>query len=330
LAPFALCCLAGAAHAQSVARIEIRPIETVTLKTQQVLTGDRNGEPVAIAGELRLPKAGNERFPALILLHGSGGVSSAVDRWAQELNALRVAAFILDSFSGRDITSTADDQSQLDTLAMLVDAYRALALLARHPRIDPNRIGIMGFSKGGVAAVYSSNLRFQKMYAPAGVQFAAHIGLYTPCNTVYRDDNRTTEAPIRLFHGVADDYVAIGPCRDYVARLKRAGTDAVLTEYPDAGHGYDKFRLKEPMTLARAETTRNCTWTEADNGAVVNAKTGAAFSRDDPCVERGAHVAYNAAATEATALAVREFLTATFKLDEAKLERAKLEGARLE
>jgi hypothetical protein len=46
-----------------------------------------------------------------------------------------VAAFILDSFSGRGISNTANDQSQLDSLAMLVDAYRALGILAQHPRL---------------------------------------------------------------------------------------------------------------------------------------------------------------------------------------------------
>jgi len=97
---------------------------------------------------------------------------------------------------------------------------RSLGSLAQHPRIDANRIGIMGFSKGAVAAVYSSNQRFQKLYAPEGVKFATHVGFYTPCNTTYRDDDKTTRAPIRLFQGIADDWVAIGPCRDYIARLK--------------------------------------------------------------------------------------------------------------
>jgi len=45
--------------------------------------------------------------------------------------------------------------------------------------------------------------------------------------------------PIRLFHGDADDWVAIGPCRAYVQRLKAAGADATLTEFPDAVHAYD-------------------------------------------------------------------------------------------
>ena len=40
-----------------------------------------------------------------------------------------VAAFLLDSFTGRGIVQTVTDQSQLGSLAMIVDAYRALDLL---------------------------------------------------------------------------------------------------------------------------------------------------------------------------------------------------------
>src|SRR5215468_6936256 len=237
VATIALC--GDHAGAQNVARIELQPIQTVTLKTQQILTGDTDGAPATLAGELRIPKPGSDRLPAVILIHGSGGVGGNVDAWAKDINSLGIAAFILDTFSGRGIVSTVNDQSQLDSLAMTIDAYRALALLARHPRIDPERIAVMGFSKGAVPAVYSSNERFRRLYNPANVEFAAHIGLYTPCNVQYRDDDKVTRAPIRLFHGIADDYVSIVPCRGYVERLKRAGANVVLTEYPDAHHGYD-------------------------------------------------------------------------------------------
>jgi len=191
----------------------------------------------------------------------------------------------------------------------MVDAYRALALLARHPRIDPARIAVMGFSKGAVAAVYSSNERFRKMYAPANVTFAAHIGLYTPCNVSYREDDRVTGKPIRLFHGIADDYVPIAPCRSYVERLKKAGADVSLAEYPGAYHAYDNFTITAPVKFPQGQTTRNCLIQEADNGQVVNAKTSQPFTLKDPCVELGPQVAYNAAAYQATVLAVKEFLS---------------------
>src|SRR5262249_31772145 len=171
-----------------------------------------------------------------------------------------------------------------------------------------------GFSKGAVAAVYSSNERFRKLYAPDGLQFAAHIGLYTPCNVRYKGDERTTGKPIRLFHGIADDWVSIEPCRSYVARLRSGGAQASLTEYPGAYHAYDAFMLKEPVKYPQAQTTRHCWLEEGDQGAILNSKTGKPYDLSDACVEHGTQVVYNAAAHEATVKAVKEFLVATFRL----------------
>lgn len=291
-------------------RFEMRPVETVTLTTQQFLTGEKNGKPEILAGELRIPTPGTDKLAAVVLIHGSGGASSLHERWVQELNGIGVATFLLDSFSGRGIVSTVNDQSQLDHLAMMVDAYRALGSLAEHPRIDPNRIAVMGFSKGAVAAVYSSNQRFRKLYGPATVEFAAHIGLYTPCNVTYRDDTMVTGKPIRLFHGMADDWVSIEPCRAYVARLKNAGADAILAEYPGAYHAYDAVSLKEPAKYPQAQTTRHCLLAEGDAGDILNSKTGAHYALNDPCVERGTTVAYNEAATADSTKAVKELVSA--------------------
>ncbi|HEX9431200.1 MAG TPA: dienelactone hydrolase family protein [Burkholderiales bacterium] len=302
------------ATAQTFARMEVRSIDSVTLTGEQFLTGDTKGKPVMLAGELRIPRPGNDRLPAVILVHGSGGVNASHERWAQELNSIGVATLILDTFSGRGIVSTVNDQSQLHSLAMMVDAYRALGALAGHARIDPERIAVMGFSKGAVAAVYSSNERFRKLHAPGNLQFAAHIGLYTPCNVRYKSDERTTGKPIRLYHGITDDWVAIEPCRAYVARLQSAGAPATLTEYPGAYHAYDAFMLKEPIKFPQAQTTRRCFLEEGQNGAILNSKTGKAYELNDGCVEKGTQVAYNAAAHEATVKAVKEFLVATFRL----------------
>lgn len=304
------------AAAQGVARIEVHPIESTTLSQPEFLTGQKAGKPAHIAGELRLPRGqAAARFPAVILVHGSGGINPAADRWAQDLNGIGVAAFILDSFSGRGITSTVNDQTQLDSIAMTVDAYRALAMLAEHPRIEPKKIAIMGFSKGAVAAVYSSVTRFKLMHGPADVSFAAHIGFYTPCNVTYRGDDKVTGAPIRLFHGIADDYVSIEPCRTYVSRLKAAGADVSLTEYPDAYHAFDNFSYPPGLVdVPQGQTTRNCLIEERDNGLTYNAKTGQPYTLKDPCVEKGPHVAHNPAAYEASRAAVKEFLTARFEL----------------
>jgi dienelactone hydrolase len=289
-------------------RLEMRSVETITLTTQQFLTGDNKGKPAVLAGELRIPKPGTDKLPAVILVHGSGGISALHERWVQELNSVEVATFILDSFSGRGIINTINDQSQLDSLAIMVDAYRALAALAQHPRIDASRIAVMGFSKGAVAAVYSSNDRFRKMYGAQNVEFAAHIGLYTPCNVTYRDDDKVTGKPIRLFHGMADDWVSIEPCRAYVARLKNSGADVVLAEYPGAYHAFDAFFVQEAVKFPQAQTTRHCLLAEGDAGEILNSKTNQHYDLNDPCVERGTTVVYNEEATTGTTKAIKQFL----------------------
>ena len=284
----ALLCMAPVL-AQTVPRIDILPVPSMTVTTEQFLRGDKNGKPIVVAGELLIPQLGPERLPAVVLVEASGGACGAAEeKWAQDLNALGIAVFILDSFSARHIVNTADDQSQLSYVGMMLDAYRALGVLAVHPRIDPSRIAIMGFSRGAVAAVYSSSDRFRKMYAPPNVAFAAHIGLYTPCNVTYRDEETTTGKPIRLFHGLADDYDPVPACRTYVSRLKAAGADIALTEYPDVDHAYDNAGATRRVTLSLAQTTRNCVLAENGTGQVIDTQSGKVFTYDDPYVELGA------------------------------------------
>jgi len=105
-----------------------------------------------------------------------------------------------------------------------------------------------------------------------------------------------------------------GSSMPYLDRLKAAGINVVLTEYPDAFHAYDGTAFSTPIELPQAQTTRNCTLREGDNGQILNAKTGVLYKLSDPCVEHSPHVGFNQAAYEATVKAVREFLTMTFKL----------------
>lgn len=297
-----------------VSRIEVLTVPSETLSTAQVLNGASGGTPVTLAGELRLPPDAAGKLPAVILVHGSGGIGPNVEQWARELNAIGVAAFILDSFSARGIVSTVADQSQLAHVAMMVDAYRALGVLSKHPRIDPQRIAVMGFSKGAVAAVFSSGERFRRAYGPANATFAAHIGLYTPCYVRYRDDDKVTGAPIRLFHGLADDWVPSAPCHGYLDRLKAAGADVTLTEYEGAYHAYDIYR-SSTTKVEQAKTARRCTFHEGDGGQLVNDQSGKVSSTDnDPCIETGTTLAYNAPAHDATVKAVQQFLSARFGL----------------
>ena len=81
-------------NAQSVpkdaaARVEIYAIPTLTLSDQQFLTGDANGKPATVAGELRIAQ-GSGRLPVVVLMHGSSGVGAAMEPWVHHFNAMEI------------------------------------------------------------------------------------------------------------------------------------------------------------------------------------------------------------------------------------------------
>jgi dienelactone hydrolase len=295
--------------------MQLYPLQTATVSSEQFLTDSKDGKPVVIAGELRIPVTAAERVPAVVIVHGGVGVGDHEDNWAREFNKLGVAAFILDSFTGRSIADTRANLTQLSSLATLGDSYRALELLSKHPRIDPSKIAIIGFSRGALAALYASSRRFQALHGPKGVEFAAYIAFYTPCGTTYIDDENVSDKPIRLFHGTADDLVSVEACRQYVGRLQKAGKDVTLTEYPDSYHRFDDLGLQTKIFLPQGQTFRNCVLTEGPAGILVNQKTGLPFTSADFCLERGVTAALNVSAQIDSMRAVKALLAQTFSLN---------------
>ena len=293
-------------------RIELHAIPTQTLSDREFLTG-KDGKPATVTGELRIAQ-GTGRLPLVVMMHGSGGMSPGLDTWSRQFNAMGVSTFALDGFTGRGITAVSTDQAQLGRLNFIVDLYGALALLAKHPRVDPQRIALMGFSRGGQATLFASEQRFQKLWNKSGAEFAAYIPFYPDCATTYIDDTATVAKPIRIFHGIADDYNPVASCRRFVERLKAAGRDVVLTEYPDAHHGFDTPLGDGPVVSKGAQTVRDCSIVEKADGVLVNAATGQPFSYHDACVQLDPHVGRKAAAATAAQTAVAEFIRTLFVL----------------
>jgi dienelactone hydrolase len=297
------------------ARVELHAFPSLTLSDQQFLSGDANGKPVTMTGEFRIAQ-GSGRLPVVMLMHGSGGIGANIEPWSRSFNAMGISTFTIDGFSGRGLTSVNTDQASLGRLNFILDIYRALELLAKHPRVDPDRIVLMGFSRGGQAALYASLTRFNKLWNKSGAQFAAYIPFYPDCATSYAGESEVAEKPIRIFHGIPDDYNPVASCKPYIQRLRDAGRDVVLTEYPDAQHGFDTpLNLGAVIVSTGAQTVRGCKIREAEGGVLLNVSTQQAFSYKDDCVQLNPHVGGNAAATQAARIAVTDFVRQVFKLE---------------
>ena len=128
-------------------------MESVSLDT---LTFDHPTacRPARLTAALCLPPAAAGPAPCMVILTSSAGVQRHREHYyAQALNEVGIAALIVDSFTGRGVRRTVADQTLVSAAQMEGDAFAALALLRADPRIDAGRIGLMGVSKGGGAAL---------------------------------------------------------------------------------------------------------------------------------------------------------------------------------
>lgn len=201
----------------------------------------------SLGAELRepLPPADTPR-PAIVIVHGSAGVDSRAENYAAALNAQGFATLEIDLWAARGVKSP--EERPKSVASTLPDAFAALYFLAHRKGIDPKRIGIMGFSWGGIVSMLSATRPAVQAFAKDGQEFAAHAPLYPVC-WVYNqvpgfEFTALTGAPVFIQSGADDLYDDPDSCAQLVSNLPEPLRAFVSFEtYTGATHAWDR---KEP------------------------------------------------------------------------------------
>jgi dienelactone hydrolase len=191
-------------------------------------------EDVVLAGFLRLPERPEARVPAVVIIHGTGGIDGRGTKWATFLLEHGIGSLEIDYFGPRGVRDGASRRLPTPTH----DVYSALRMLATHPRIDRERLAVLGFSRGGRMALDSADYTATL----AGVRTAAHVALYPQCDGGMGLLGDPGLPPVLILSGAEDHYQFNGACQA-AARLARArGRTATFKAYPGAYHGWDGSR----------------------------------------------------------------------------------------
>jgi dienelactone hydrolase len=199
--------------------------------------------------------------PVMVIMHSSAGMSPiSTGEWSDFFLRMGVATFVVDSFGPRGITSTANDQTQLTYAATTADALLALKTVAALPNVDATKIGVIGFSRGGMGALNSSYSRViaSVLGKQSTLKFALHIPFYPGCYQV----GTPNQQPILYFVGDDDDYYPIAKCNAVADTLKAKGANLKYIVYPGAKHAFDLDRPK--VYAARAQQLSKCGLTIMD------------------------------------------------------------------
>jgi len=192
---------------------------------------------VKIAGELYLPP-GSGPFPAVVLMPPcSGRLPLRIEEAdGARYNALGYALLAVDSFGPRGFEDGCSGVGS--SVDLVMDAYGALLHLAELPFIDPERIAIVGYSRGADVALAA--VGFDGVERLFDRQFRAAVAFYPFCQT---QEDVAVAVPTLILVGELDDWNFARDCRNVLARRKGLGAPLRLVVYPDAHHS---FNLKLP------------------------------------------------------------------------------------
>jgi dienelactone hydrolase len=206
--------------------------------------------------------------PAVILLHGAGGVSGAREgRYAREFASQGVAAAVIDVFGARGGGRFVERLMTITEAMALADAFATLEWLDERADVDASRVALIGFSYGGMSSIFAAYRQVVETYAPSHT-FAAHVSFYGPCIARFENPG-TTGAPILMLWGDRDAIMDAKACTELAEDLEVGGSSVTVRRY-DAMHRWDggSRRWRAPAHIA------DCRFRVGEDGGVRDERTG--------------------------------------------------------
>ncbi len=201
-------------------------------------------DPEKIYGYLYKPD-GNGPFPAVVFLHGCAGFrpvfKTKVRHWAARLVEWGYVVFLADSLEARGVKTLCGHYNLVSPgNGRPRDAYGALKHLQNLQFVDPDRIGVMGWSHGGWTVLFAME-KTPAFRSSVKARFRAAIALYPYCGSHRGGIN--SHAPLLVLIGEKDDWTPAYMCESMVAIEAEGGNPIQLKVYPGAYHGFDSRRI---------------------------------------------------------------------------------------
>lgn len=229
---------------------------------RQLLTREAATGTVTVRASLAFPEAAKDRYPAVVVVHTLSGYRDANEGYvAAELRKSGFATLTFDSFAARGTTGAPMSSTPGYLPAGVADAYAALRLLTSDPRIDADRIAVLGFSFGADVAHLTALESVRSALNPGPGRFAAHVAFY-PAGSLGAAAERGayTGSPVLMLLGEKDDNLPVLKIENYLAYARAAGNPAPIETviYPGAYHAWTVPSLVSLRFYPELVSTKKC------------------------------------------------------------------------
>jgi dienelactone hydrolase len=195
--------------------------------SQSQLSFDSGGRSIAL--DAFLPESNGHRYPAVIGLHGSGGGYATMSDPATMLAARGFAVYVLHYFDRTGTTGVADKQTAIRHFPVWGKTlWDAISHVARQPKVDEERIGLLGFSLGAYLAL---------SVASVDTRVKAVVDFFGGFPKEMKFFMRRL-CPTLILHGDADSTVPVEEAHHLQQMLEKRDIPHELQIYPGVGHSF--------------------------------------------------------------------------------------------
>jgi dienelactone hydrolase len=209
------------------------------LNYHQVISDPSRMPFVVMDGKLFIPPAAKGPVPAVMIIPGSLGVAPSHVAHAEALNTQGFAAFVLDNFGARGVTSTVANQTHFSFAASAYDVLAALKVLRDLPEIDGSRVGAQGHSRGGSAVLMAATRRLADAVAGKDLGLKGVLAAYPWCGHQFLDP-RTGDTEVRVIMGDADEWCSPMQVQGYCQAVRLTGGKVTMRLVGGAQHSFDR------------------------------------------------------------------------------------------
>ena len=201
-------------------------------------------DAITLKGFVYRPQ-GNGPFPAVVAMHGCDGLAGAqaplaprYSSWGEHLAAAGYVVLFPDSFGSRALPPQCSvaQRHQRSGRERVVDADAARRWLQQQSYVAADRVSLIGWANGGVAALWTIRPRTTKKDGKP--DFRSAVAFYPGCRRL-RDTAWSARAPTLVLIGGKDDWTPASVCEQMVAGARGRTARTSIVVYPGAYHDFD-------------------------------------------------------------------------------------------